>query len=146
MIKHCGQMLKGLQTRPCSCQTGQIGQFWPIRGLFRPRGGIFFKPLASATLSCTLGMVWNDQTSRADAKRPSNRTLVIPAWSDGILACLDPGAGFFLIILTSATLSYTLGLVWNDQMSWADQNEKCCQRGSNDSQSYTVECGSVRFC
>ena len=65
---------------------------------------------------------------------------MIPAWSDGILACLDPGAGFFLIILTSATLSYTLGLVWNDQMSWADQNEKCCQRGSNDSQSYTVIC------
>ena len=86
-------------------------------------------PLALATLSCNLGMVWNDKTSRADAKRPSNRTLVIPAWSDGILACLDPGAGFFLIILTSATLSYTLGLVWNDQMLWGDQNEKMLSKG-----------------
>ena len=54
---------------------------------------------------------------------------MIPAWSDGILACLDPGAGFFLIILTSATLSYTLGLVWNDQMLWADQNEKMLSKG-----------------
>ena len=70
---------------------------------------------------------------------------MIPAWSDGILACLDPGAGFFLIILSSATLSYTLGLVWNDQMSWADQNEKCCQRGSNESQSYTVRGCCLEF-
>ena len=132
MFKHRGQTLKGLQARPCSCQTGQIGQFWPIRGLFRPRGGNFFDTfgLSHPQLYPGYGLEWSNI-----AGRPSNRTLVIPAWSDGILACLDPGAGFFLIILTSATLSYTLGLVWNDQMSWADQNEKCCQRGSHDSQS-----------
>ena len=97
-----------------------MASFGQSEACLDPGAGIFLTPLASATLSCTLGMVWNDQTSWADDKRPSNRTLMIPAWSDQILACLDPGAGFFLIILASATLSYTLGMVWKDQTWRAD--------------------------
>ena len=58
-----------------SVNSAALDSFGQSEACLDPGAGIFLTPLASATLSYTLGMVWNDQTSRADAKRPANKTL-----------------------------------------------------------------------
>ena len=60
---------------PVVAKLVRLASFGQSEACLDPGAGIFLTPLASATLSCTLGMVWNDQTLQADAKRPSNKTL-----------------------------------------------------------------------